>query len=186
MGVMNATANYQLAIRQSFVNKLAIFLQQDGSRDMTTAVNRNSGVADFLFGDTTYGVVSRQLGEELFYPGVNILFLGEIDVASGRSSSTKKRYVLPTKIIVAKMIEGNTRPQVVAAEVMGVCKLLLQCLSDSHVDIYSGIPADPVFTEVSAWYHHTPYSFGDESLAVTGGDIRMAATLSLNYLDPSL
>jgi hypothetical protein len=183
---MSAT-NYQLSIRQSFINKIGIYLQQNGSRNMTIPLNFSNGLATFTFNGTDYAVVPCELGEELVYPGVNILFLGEQDASSGRSTTTKKRYILPTKIIVAKMIEGSVKPRVIAAEVMGVCKLLLQCFSDSHVDIYDFTNlANPQKTGISAWYHHVPYAFKDESLAMAGGDIRSSAVLSLNYLDPSL
>lgn len=152
---------------------------------MSVPLNRNEGVVDFQFGVTAYGIVVRSPAEDLFYPGVNISFLDESDVATGRSSATKKRYLVPVSMTVTKPIEGNTRPQVAKAEVLGVQKLLLEALSDGHVDIwnYSGTP---VFTSVQGWYHSLPYVFSDTSLAVEGGDIRRSVTVFCNYMDPSL
>jgi len=179
--------NYQLAVRQSILHKIAIYLQQDGSRDMTIPLNFNNGIADFLFNTTTYGIVPLEAGQTAFYPGVSILPLDEEDAVTGRSHLTKKRYILPVKIFVGKEISGNTRPQVVKAEVLEVCKLVLQCLSDGVVQIwdYSDLN-NPVSTGIRATYGNTPYSFKDESVAVPGGDIRMGCVVQLNYIDLSL
>lgn len=175
--------NYQLAIRQSLVTKIGVYLQQQ-SRDMSIPLNYNNGIANFQFQDTTYGVVPIQPGQDLFYPGVNLLFLGETDASSGRSASTKKRYLLTVKIIVSKEISGNTRPQIVQSEVLGVAKEVLNALSDGNVEIWN-YDSDPVFTGITGWYHDIPYAFTDESIAIAGGDIRASAVIFINYADPS-
>lgn len=180
------STNYQIAVRKSFERKIGVFLQQNGSRDMSLPLNFNKGTVDFLFDTTPYGIVPLEAGQAAFYPGVSLLFLSEEDASGNRSHSQKKRYILPVKIIVGKEILVNTRPQVVKAEVLKICKLLLECLSDGHVEIWDYDDLNsPVNTGVQAWYSHSPYSFGDESLAFAGGDIRCSTTIFLNYLDPS-
>lgn len=184
---MSTSVNFQLAIRQSFVAKLGVYLQQNASRDMSIPLNFNNGTADFEFNGTTYGIVPKVIGEQLFYPGVNLIFFGEEDITHGRSTASKKRYSLTTKIVVAKPIEGHGSANVAAAEVIGVCRLLLQALSDGRIQIWDySVPATPVFTGVSAIYNDQPYSFKDESLALPGGDVRMGATITAQYLDLSL
>lgn len=179
------SVNYQLAVRQSFERKIGVYLQQ-GSRDMTLPLTFSDGIANFLFDTTTYGIVPLEAGQIPFLPGVCLFFLDEEDASGDRNHSQKKRYILPIRIIVGKNIQGNTRPQVVKAEVMKINKLILECLSDSHVQIwdYDNIN-NPVFTGVRGYYHDIPYSFTDESLAIPGGDIRMSCTVFVNYLDPS-
>ena len=178
--------NYQLEIERSFLHKIGIYLQQNGLRDMSVPLNYNQGTVDFQFGNTTYGIVVKEPSQELFYPGINIQFLEETEVGSGRSFSSKKRYLVPIKVSVVKGIEGNTRPQIVKAEILGVQKLILQGLSDGHVDIWDYSLPTPVFTGIRGWYSKTPYKFSDESLAFEGGDIRKCITIFANYLDPSL
>lgn len=178
------STNFQLEFERSFLHKIGAYLQQN-SRDMSAPLNRSDGIVDFTFNNVRYGVVVKSPAEDLFYPGVNILFLDEADVATGRSSSTKKRYLVPIKLIITKPIEGNTRPSVVKAEVLGVQKLVLEALSDGHVEIWD-YSAAPVYTGVDGWYHSIPYVFSDESLAIEGGDIRRCLTCFVNYLDPTL
>lgn len=175
--------NYLDAVRRSFVAKLVIYLQQNGSRDMSIPMNFNQGIAEFIFENTTYGVVPRESQEDLFYPGVNIEFLDETDLSIGRMK--KKRYLLTTKITITKAIEGNTTPTLAATEVIGVKHLILQALQDSKVEIWNYDQAIPSYTGVLGTYHSTGIAQDDESLAMSGGDIRKTLTLSINYADPS-
>lgn len=179
------STNFRDSVRRSFVTKLAIYLQQSGSRDMTIPLRFSKGIANFEYGDnpSSYGIVPREIGEELFYPGVNITFLDETDASVGRSR--KKRYILPVKITITKAIEGNMSPSVAAVEVRGVMQLVLEALADGHVDIwdYSSTPA--IYTGAHGSFHEVGYKINDESLAHAGGDIRHSLTLFINYADTS-
>lgn len=175
--------DYRAAVRRSFLAKIITYLQTNGLRDMSRVPSFNQGVADFVFRNTTYGIVPRVVDEELFYPGVNITFIDETDASTNRA--TKKRYLLTTKITVTKAIQGNTTPWLGEIEVLGVIHLILQALSDGRVDIWDYDLATPAYTGVFASYHGTGYKLMDESLAVPGGDIRHSIVLLINYMDPS-
>lgn len=175
--------DYRSAVRRSFIYKLAIYLQNNGSRDMSLPRHFSGENMDYLYGTTTYGIVHRSLDEDLFLPGINIGFIDEVDLSKERT--TKKRYLLTTKIAVTKPIQGNITPTRVATEVSGVTHQILQALSDGHVEIWNYDLSTPAYTGVFGSYHQTGYKIADESLAVPGGDIRESITLLINYMDPS-
>lgn len=177
------TLDYRMAVRRSFLSKIAIYLQQNGSRDMSTPLSFNQGIPNYSVGVTNYGIVMRSLDEELFLPGINIGFIDEVDLSKDRT--VKKRYLLTTKITISKPIQNNTTPTLVAVEVSGVTHQILQALSDGHVDIWNYDLPTPIFTGVFGSYHQTGYKISDESLAIAGGDIRESITLLINYMDPS-
>lgn len=173
--------NYHIAVRQSLFHKIALYLQSD-SRDMSQTIDYTDGVATKTFGITTYGILPKEDSEELFYPGINISFLDEVDNSSGRSKA--KRYIVPVKITICKDIEGNTTPTLASVEALTVREKVLEALSDKCVQIWDYTDT-PINTGNLAFYHDQPYRLTNESLSIPGGDVRYCITIFINYADKS-
>lgn len=182
--------NYRSAVRKSLVAKLALYLT-NRSRNMAefTTLTLTNGQLQFVYidpktaGTTDYLIAWKQRGEPFAYPGVNVQFLNEVDQSTDRIAF--KRYALPVKITICRELEPTRNPISLADELLNIQQLILECLSDSKVEIwdYTYAPS-ALFTEHKGiWYWDTRVTFSDESIAVDGGDLRFSLNFQINYQD---
>src|SRR5262245_58790942 len=172
--------NVKNAIRESLLAKLAVYLVHT-SRDLGLykTLPRSEGRLFMTHAGTKYAIVPRTARQEYFTPGVNVVFLDEVDYSAGRT--TNKRWLLPFVIRIVKPIASGRDPMVDSFEVSDLMQRVLETLSDQAVEIYDF--GANIRLGRGTWHKDSGYILADESLPVEGGDTRLALTVYVTYVE---
>lgn len=175
----------RIALRRSLIAKVALWLQLD-ERDMTAfnTLSRTANLVTATFGSTEYAIVPRVEGQELFLPGVNIIFLDEADASPDRNKH--KRFIQPCAIRVSRPFDAGQNPFHLEEEVLGVIDKIQEAFSDGFLEIWDYTDKDnPVFTGVRGTWKDSGIAASNDSFAVPGGDITYTVNLFIEYVNLS-
>jgi hypothetical protein len=166
--------------------KIALYLITD-SRDMSEFPDltlSDDGRHSVTWGpdDTIYSVVPKLETEDVDVPGVNIVFLGSLDVAKDRLKT--KRFVVPVAIHIVREIGALDAPLALSSEVWDLAWKVNDALREGFVDIWNYHEDPAVATGRTAqWVTLHDFSWRDESFAVEGGDIRLTMSFGVEYVE---
>lgn len=174
-------------VRHSLFAKMALYIIDDETDmslfpDLTLS---DDGRYSYTWEGTVYSVVPKLETEDIDIPGINIVFLGPVDVSTERLQ--RKRFVVPVVVHIVRPLATGELPLSISADVWTVAWKLTDSLRDGFVDIWD-YNADPVeFTGHRAqWVRTHDFSWKDESLAIEGGDIRLSMTFGVEYVEKTL
>jgi hypothetical protein len=178
-------ASTRIALRRSVIAKVCLWLQLE-ERDMTlyNTLTRTNNLVSVTFGDTDYAIVPRVEGQELFLPGINILFLDEADASPDRNKH--KRFIQPCVIRISRPLDAGQNPFHLEEEVLQIVDKVQEAFSDGFLEIWDYTDKDnPVFTGVRGSWKDSGIPASNESFAVPGGDITYAVNLFIEYVNLS-
>lgn len=177
-------ANYKSAVRESILAKIAVYLAAN-SRDVVGRYKTLPRFETRLF--VTHGIVNlkfaivpRLKNQDYYEPGVNVIFLDEISQSPGRLSN--KRWLLPVIVRITKPIAAGEDPFALSTEVSNLMEKVIDCISDHFITIYDFRDNDVVIGTGSIDKDRDLIP-EDESAPMDGGDIRLALTFYVSYVD---
>jgi hypothetical protein len=175
---------FDYMVRHSVFAKIALYVIQD-STDMSVFPDltlTDDGRYSIEWEDTTYSVVPKMESEDVDLPGVNIVFLGPIDVSQERLQ--RKRYVIPVVVHVVRPLATGELPLSISADVWALAWKVTDSLRDGFVDIWEYNTDPAAFTGRRAqWVKTHDFSWKDESFAFEGGDIRLTMAFGVEYVE---
>jgi hypothetical protein len=178
--------SFDYLVRHSLFAKIALYVIAD-STDMSTFGSltlSDDGRHSVTWGsdDTVYSIVPKLESQDADIPGVNIVFLGPLDIAKDRLRT--KRFVIPVAIHIVREIAALETPLAVSSDVWDLAWKVTDALRDGFVEIWNYHEDTAVNTGRTAqWVNLHDFSWKDESFAVEGGDIRLSMSLGVEYVE---
>ena len=172
-------------MRRSMIAKVGLWLQ-DNSRNMANyyTLNRTNNVVTATFNSVEYGIVPRVEGQELFLPGVNIIFLDEADASPDRNKN--KRFIQPVQITISRPVESGSNIYKLEEEVLQVVDKVQECFSDGFLYIWDYTDLDsPTYTGIRGMWKDSGVPASNESFATAGGDITYSINIFVEYVNKS-
>jgi hypothetical protein len=175
--------NYHESVRTSLFAKIALGLA-DGAVDMSTfkAHPRTDGRITFTESGETFGMNLLEEDEDLFIPGVNVLYLNTSDKTPLRKY--KKEWLISAEVSVARAIAPGERPFAAGTRVRNILSRIIGILNDGQVELWDYSTSPGVnSTHHAHWVLDEPLEIRNDSVALEGGHIAYTLVLYVSYTD---
>ena len=179
-------ASYSNAVHRSFFAKIAIWLLA-GSRDMTlypTLPLTTDGKYEYTYDSKKYSVMPKLEGQDPDVPGINVLMLGDVDLATSRLRS--KRFITPVAIDVVKELAAGESPVASAAKLKEVAEQVDTVLRDGCLEVYDYTGGLATPTNSNAYWVGEELSWRNESLPEEGGFIRFIVEFGVQWTEKTI